>query len=202
MQSQRITTLFLDIGGVLMTNGWDRHLRERAVQRFDLGLEDFEHRHKEYYNLLEIDAITLDQYLKKVVFWKKREFSLEQFKEFIYQSTELYPDMINWVKKIKDKFQLKVAIISNEGRELSAYRIQLGNLKEIADFFFISCYVHLQKPDPIIYLMALDIAQVLKDQVFYIDDRKNLIEAAEKVGIRGVVHQSVQQTNQKLLEII
>ena len=35
-----ITTLFLDIGGVLLTNGWDNNIRKNAADKFGLNFEE------------------------------------------------------------------------------------------------------------------------------------------------------------------
>ena len=40
-----ITTLFLDIGGVLLTDGWDHHARKRAARNFKLEWAEMDGRH-------------------------------------------------------------------------------------------------------------------------------------------------------------
>jgi putative hydrolase of the HAD superfamily len=40
-----ITALFLDVGGVLLTNGWDHHARRRAAKNFNLNWAAMEDRH-------------------------------------------------------------------------------------------------------------------------------------------------------------
>lgn len=40
-----ITTLFLDIGGVLLNNGWDHPVRRRAAKHFKLNWARMEQRH-------------------------------------------------------------------------------------------------------------------------------------------------------------
>ena len=196
------TTLFLDIGGVILTNGWDNHCRDRAAQVFGLDRSDFEERHKQYYDLLETDKITLDDYLNKVIFWKKRDFTVQQFKEFMFSQSKPIPEMIKLLSDLKNQFHLRIATVSNESREISAYRIKTFNLRSFVDDFFISCYVGYQKPDPHIYLMALDITQVNKEEVIYIDDRPNLIEAAKKLGIHSIQNVSFETTRDQLLQLL
>ena len=140
----KITTLFLDVGGVLMTNGWDHQFRQAAAQKFGLEWDKFEKLHEQYNAQLETDAISLDEYLKKVVFWKKRDFTVQQFKEFIFAHSKPFPEMLELFTQLKKQYSLKIALVSNEGKELTLYRIQQAHLKELAEYFFFSCFVHLQ----------------------------------------------------------
>jgi len=41
-----ITALFLDIGGVLLTDGWDHQARRRAAKNFKLEWAEMEERHR------------------------------------------------------------------------------------------------------------------------------------------------------------
>lgn len=197
----KIDTLFLDIGGVLLTNGWDHNSRKRAAQKFGIDWEDFEERHKKLYPLHETDKITLDDYLLEIIFWKKRSFTLEELKEFIFSESQPYPEMLRLFKDLKKQYRLRIAAISNEGRDLATYRIKKFDLTSFIDDFFISCFVRAQKPDPYIYQVALDVTQVPTDRILYIDDRPNLIEAASNMMVNGFVHTSYERTAQKLRAI-
>lgn len=198
----KITTLFLDIGGVILTNGWDRHCREKAAQQFGIDYEEYENKHKEYYNLHETGRLSLEEYLKKSLLWKDRNFSLQQFKDFMYSQSKPIPDMINFLFQIKEEYALRISFVSNEGRELAEYRIKTFNLKKLGDDFFISCFVGYQKPDPHIYQMALDVTQTALNEVLYIDDRPNLIEAAQKIGLQSVENTNFDVTTTKILSLL
>lgn len=197
-----ITTLFLDIGGVLLTNGWDHLARRKAAEQFGLDEEDYQERHAQIYNLHETGKITLDEYLKNTVFWKKRDFTLQQFKDFMWAQSQPHPEMLDLMKQLKEQYSLKIALVSNEGRDLAEYRIKKFHLDAFADSFFVSCFVGFQKPDSHIYQMALDVLQVSPSQVFYIDDRQNLVDAAANLGIAGIVHSSFETTKQRLLSLL
>ncbi len=198
----RVDTLFTDVGGVLLTNGWDHNQRKEAADYFHLDWEDFQARHKQYYDLHETDKITLDQYLEKVIFWKPREFTLQQFKDFMYSLSQPYKEMLGWIPQLKKEFNLRIAVISNEGRDLAEYRFKKFNFKSFVDDFFVSAFVYYQKPDPHIYKIALDVTQKSLGQIVYLDDRENLIEAASKLGFQGIVHTSYESTRQQLLKIL
>jgi putative hydrolase of the HAD superfamily len=183
-----ISTLFLDIGGVMLTNGWDRKARQSAALTFDLDLGEMEERHHLTFDTYEEGKISLDEYLKRLVFYQERSFTPEQFRKFMFKQSEPYPEMIDLIRKLKEKYGLKVAVISNEGRELTTYRIQKFRLNEFVDFFISSCFLHLRKPDADIFRMALDISQVSAEHVLYIEDRPMFIRVAEDLGIKGIHH--------------
>lgn len=196
-----ITALFLDVGGVLLTNGWDEGLRKRAAETFDLDFTEMNHRHHLTYDTYEAGKLGLDAYLKRVVFYELRSFSMEKFKTFMCAQSQPYPEMISLVRELKSRYRLKVAVVSNEGRELTTYRIRTFKLAEFVDVFISSCFVHLRKPDEDMYRMALDIAQVPPAQMVYIDDRAMFVEVARGLGLRGIHHKSYESTKRELEDL-
>jgi putative hydrolase of the HAD superfamily len=202
MSVSAYTTLFLDIGGVLLTNGWDHGMRERAAQKFNLDLSELNKRHALTFDTYEIGKITLDVYLDRVVFYIPRNFSREEFKEFMFSQSQAYPDMMQFIGDMKTRYSLRTVAVNNEGRELMVYRIQHFQLKELIDFFVSSGFVGLRKPDVEIYRMALDMAQVKPQEVIYIDDRPMLTEIASQLGMQTIAHQSFQQTRNLLKDFL
>jgi putative hydrolase of the HAD superfamily len=196
-----ITHLFLDIGGVLLTNGWDRHVRRDAAQKFGLDLEDLNDRHKMSFDTYEAGKLNLDTYLNQVVFYKERPFTREDFKVFMYAQSKPKAEMINLVSRLKGKYRLKTAAISNEGRELTVHRIRKFDLNACIDFFVSSCFVHFRKPDPDMYHVALDISQADPARSVYIDDRALFVEIAQGMGIHGIHHTDFEITRNQLKEL-
>lgn len=193
-----ITTLFLDIGGVLLSNGWDRAARKRAAAQFTLDLPELEERHHLTFDTYEEGKLTLDEYLDRIVFYEPRTFSRDDFRNFMYAQTEPYPEMIDMICKLKKAYGLKIAIVNNEGRELNEYRIQHFGLNQFVDFFVSSCFVHFRKPDADIWRIALDIAFVQPEQVLYLEDRAMFVSVAESLGIKGLLHSSYEDTKAQL----
>lgn len=189
-------TLFLDIGGVLLSNGWDHTMRRKAAQTFDLDFEQIDERHHLTYDTYEEGKLSLYDYLNRVIFYEERPFSLEEFKGFMFDQSQPYKETIEYFQQLKKTYGLKTAAVSNEGRELTIFRIQKFDLHAVIDFFISSCFVHFRKPDTDIYKMALDVAQVSPEQVIYIDDRRMFVEVAEKLGIHGVVHKNLDATRE------
>lgn len=196
--SPPITTLFLDIGGVLLTNGWDREARLRAAQTFHLDYQELDERHHLTFDIYEEGKLSLDEYLQRIIFFQPRDFSKHEFKNFMFAQSKAFPDMIELIHELKSRYGLKIAAVSNEGRELTEYRIRTHDLSRIIDFFISSCFVHFRKPDHDIYKIAMDIAQVPAEQVVYIDDRSMFVEVAKELGIRGIHHVSFMNTREAL----
>src|SRR5882757_900754 len=196
--SARVTALFLDIGGVMLTNGWDRRSREAAAKQFNLDLDDLNDRHRMTFDTYEAGKLSLDDYLKRAVFYKDRPFTIEEFKTFMYDQSVAYPEMIDLIKALKAKYNLKIAVVNNEGRELNEHRIRTYNLNEFVDFFISSCFVHFRKPDADIWKVALDIAQVPGEEVVYIDDRPMFVQVAEGLGLKGIAHKKYEETRDAL----
>ena len=201
MMHSQITTLFLDIGGVLLTNGWDHNCRRRAAEIFELDYDEMSERHHLTFDTYEEGKLSLDEYLKRVVFYQDRSFSQEEFKKFMFAQSKPYPEMIKLIRGLKTQYGLRVAAVSNEGRELTLYRVRQFELSTFMDFFVSSCFVHYRKPDEDIYSIALDISQAHSEQVVYIDDRGMFVEVARELGITGIIHSGYEATRRSLEEL-
>lgn len=193
-----ITTLFLDIGGVLLSDGWGQEFRTKAVKMFDLNSEEMETRHSQVFETFELGKLTMEEYLNLVVFYKQRSFSRAQFQEFMFAQSKSDPQMISLICELKAKYCLKIVVVSNEARELNAHRIQKFMLDEFVDSFISSCFVSLRKPDADIFRLALDIAQVPAEQVIYIENTPMFVQIAEGLGIRSICHTDYKSTREKL----
>ena len=196
MNNQQITTLFTDVGGVLLTNGWDHNSRNKAVEHFNLDAEETQQRHSMTFDTYEVGKITLDEYLARVVFYTKRDFTKDDFKQFMFEQSQPYDDMLNLVKALKQKYNLKIAVVNNEGRELNEYRINHFKLNSFVDFYINSSFVHFRKPDIDIFKVAIDIAQVNPSKTLYLEDRWMFVQVAETLGLKGVHHQNYEGTKQ------
>jgi putative hydrolase of the HAD superfamily len=197
-EENHISTLFLDIGGVLLTDGWERSSRQDAAEVFLLDHNDMEERHHLNFETYELGKMTLDEYLDRVIFYRTQNFSPDEFKTFMYQQSLSYPKMIELIIRLKKEYGLKVAVISNEGPELNEYRIRKFKLNDFIDFFISSSIVKLRKPDVDIFSLALDIAQVNEGESIYIDDQPLFVKIAEGFGLKGICHTDLNSTEAKL----
>ena len=189
-----ITTLFLDIGGVLLTDGWDHLARKRVAKHFKLPWAEIEGRHHLMFETYEEGKLTSEEYLNRLVFYEKRSFTRAQFRRFMFAQSKPYPEMIELVAQLKARHGLKIVVVSNEAREVNAYRIRKFKLAAISDAFISSCFVHIRKPDADIFRLALDIAQVPTERIVYIDNTRMFVQIAEGLGIRSILHTDYKST--------
>jgi putative hydrolase of the HAD superfamily len=193
-----VTCLFVDIGGVLLTNGWDHHARRRAAKQFGLDWIEMDSRHRLNFEVHEEGRLTFEEYLNRVVFYRKRQFTRPQFRSFMCAQSKPYLEMIELIRQLKVRHGVKIAVVSNESRELNAYRIRKFKLDGFVDAFVSSCFVHLRKPDVEIFHLALDIAHASAQQVVYIENTPMFVQIAEGLGIRSILHTDYKSTAAKL----
>ena len=198
MRKDTIVCLFLDIGNVLLTNGWDHLMRQQAAENFGLDYEEMTERHHLTFDTYEEGKLSLAEYLGRVVFYQPRSFSPEEFEDFMFAQSKPKGKMIQLVQELKQRYGLKIAAVSNEGRELTLHRVKKFELSSFIDFFISSCFVHLRKPDKDMYRLALDCAQVEAEQVVYVDDRPMFVEVAATLGIKGIHHRDFASTRDDL----
>jgi putative hydrolase of the HAD superfamily len=194
----KISCALVDIGGVLLSNGWDRHARKRAADYFSLDFIELVERHHLNFEIYEIGKLTLAEYLRRVVFHQKRLFSSTQFQEFMFAQSTAIPEMIALITQLKIQYGLKIVALSNEGREINNYRIRHFNLTKIFDFFVSSCFVKLRKPDPDIFQLTFDLVQTPAQQIVFIDNTFLFMDIAKHMGMHSIHHQDFETSRAQL----
>jgi len=194
-----IKSLFLDIGGVLISNGWDRYARQKAVKKFKLDPDEFSDRHGIFFETYEAGKLTLKEYVTNVIFYEPRNFTESEFTDFMFHQSMPVIDSIEYFMAIKKKYKLNIVAVSNEGREMNEYRIRTFKLDKLFNTFISSCYVHLRKPDKEIFRMACDISFTEPRHALFIDDRLIHVQTAQSLGINAFQFVNLK-TTQKLME--
>jgi putative hydrolase of the HAD superfamily len=179
----RISFLLWDVGGVLLSNGWDHRSRAAAIARFGLDAGEFERRHAAVEVEFETGRLSEDGYLDATVFYEPRPFSRDEFRAFIRSQSSANPAAIATARALRAGGQYRLATLNNESRELNEYRIRTFGLTELFDDFFSSCFTGLRKPDRAAYRAALDITRHTPDETLFLDDRPENVAAAESLGI-------------------
>ncbi|HEX3435373.1 MAG TPA: HAD family phosphatase [Pseudacidobacterium sp.] len=201
-----ISTILWDIGGVLLTNGWDHKEREAVLAQFTVDRDAFEQRHPEANDAWEKDLITVEEYLAKTVFYEPRDFTSQNFVDAMKAQSKVLDDSaIGVLRELAASDSLVLGMLNNEARELNDYRISKFNLTEYFDVFLSSCYVGLRKPDAHMFELALDVLQRDPDEVVFVDDRPGNVQAAKDVGMHGIHYQGADKlksdlTNYKVFE--
>jgi len=193
-----IRALFWDIGGVLLTNAWDRTERAQAFEKFPVDADEFHSRHELVVSSFERGKITLDEYLDRTIFYQPRPFSKEEFRQYMFTLSQPISENLKFARALAGSGTYFMGTINNESRELNAYRIATFDLRKIFRVFFSSCYVGLRKPEADIYRVALEVTQFPADECCFIDDRALNLECAAKLGMHVIQMQTPEQLRRDL----
>jgi len=194
----KISAIFSDVGGVLLTNGWDHGERARMIERFGLDGGEFEGRHQMLSSSLESGRLDLDQYLDRTIFYRPRAFRKQAVRDFIYAQSQALPDSLALFERLAHKGSVLLASLNNESRELNLHRIEKFGLRNLFSVFFSSCYLGVTKPHSEIYWLALDIAQRQPQECVFIDDRSLNLESARRLGLHTIQFLNAQQLESDL----
>ena len=182
-----ITTIFFDVGGVCLTNGWDHISREKSTKKFSLDYEEMERRHRPLFKKFEKGKLSLDEYLNEVVFFKERNFSKSDFIEFMHSQSKVFDSTLKLLEKLANKKKYLLATLNNESRELNKYRLNKFNLIKYFNCFFSSCYLGARKPEQEIFYAATHILQKDPEECLFIDDREENYTAATNYGLNTIL---------------
>jgi putative hydrolase of the HAD superfamily len=194
----KISAIFWDVGGVLLTNAWDRSERTATLEHFRLDAEEFQSRHEMVVSSFERGKITLEEYLDRTIFYRNRSFSRDEFREYMYSLSKPMPEVLAVARELASTARYFMATINNESRELNLQRIEKFGLREIFRLFVSSCFVGLRKPESGIYRLAIETTQMNPEECVFIDDRSLNLECAAKLGMRTIQMQNVEQLREEL----
>ena len=193
-----ITTIFFDIGGVLLTDGWNHDSRRAAAEKFGLDWEEYTDRHERVAHAIETNRLSLEAYLKRTIFYQPRSFSVEEFREFIFAQSQPHPDTIEIGRQLAASKNFLMATINNEIFELNVYRLQTFGLRNIFSAFFSSCFLGIRKPDEAIYRLALQVTQREAAECLFIDDREVNLECPREMGLSTILYENASQLRDAL----
>jgi putative hydrolase of the HAD superfamily len=196
-----VRTLFWDNGGVILTNGWDRGSRHKAVEKFHLDWTEFEDRHELMLNAFECGEASLEEYLRRVVFYRERPFTPDEFKQFMFQQSQASSEPLAFLRDLAQTRRYLHATLNNESLEINEHRIRTFHLRDYFEVFFSSCYLGVRKPERGIYSLALKITQREPAECVLIDDRELNLECARELGMRTILFRSVAQLRGELAQM-
>ena len=194
----RTTALFFDVGGVLLTNGWDRPARRRAAEHFAFDWDEFQDRHELVISDFETGRIGLMGYLERTVLCQPRTFTEDEFKAFMLAQSQPYPEALAFIAELARSGQYFLATLNNESKELNDYRIERFHLRDYFALFFSSCFLGIRKPDEKIYRLALDVIQRSPEECLFVDDRTINVNCARRLGMRAIQYQNVAELREAL----
>lgn len=198
-----IKTIFFDIGGVLLTNGWDRNQRTHALK--SLGMTDlsgYEARHADANYFWERGLKDIRWFFQKTVFYDWRRFEFEDlWAAMVAEQGLLENGAVEILKKLHATRKYRLATLTNESKELNTYRMTAFGLKDYFDFFICSAYVNEMKPAPKIYLEAIEVSGREPAECVFIDDKQENVDAAIRQEMRGILYRNPEQLEEDLRDL-
>lgn len=193
-----ITTLLWDVGGVMLSNGWDLDSRKAACERFGIEEQEFEKRHAQVDEAFEAGRLTLDGYLDSTIFYQPRSFTREEFTAFIFSQSSANAGTLALLGELAGTRRYLMVTLNNEGAELNRYRVRTFQLTRYFSAFLSSCYLGVRKPDESIYRLAVEIVQRPAERCIFIDDRPPNLEPARSLGMHTIHFQNPEQLRKDL----
>jgi putative hydrolase of the HAD superfamily len=194
----KVTALFWDVGGVLLSNGWDRKERQSAAKKFSLDWEEFEDRHELVVGRLETGKLSLDRYLDRTIFYRARDFERDAFRDYMFSQSKPIDGTLDVVARIARSGRYLLSTLNNESRELNLHRIEQFGLRNSFNFFMSSCFLGVKKPEDEIFRLALDLTQRKPEECLFIDDRELNVECAARLGLQTLHFRSAAQLEKDL----
>jgi putative hydrolase of the HAD superfamily len=191
--------VLFDVGGVLLTNGWDRRERAAAAEHFGIDLPSLEAHHLAVVDAWERGQIDRDAYLEAAVFYEPRPFSREDFFAFILNQSQVLPDgALGILDQLTTSNHCMIGALNNEARETNEYRFKQFGLRRFFKLALSSCFVGRRKPEPAMYRCAVDILGVPAERILFIDDRQENANGAAAAGMKAIVFQGEAALRQEL----
>ncbi len=194
----KLTALFWDVGGVILSNGWDRDTRRAMVRTFQINEEEFEGRHELVVGRFETGRMPLDRYLERTIFYAPRAFTPDDVKQFMFAQSHAQPASLDLLARLAASGQYLLATLNNESRELNLFRIEKFGLRKYFNVFFSSCFLGVQKPEEEIFRLALEMTQRQPEEAIFIDDRALNVECARHCGLEALQFHQAEQLEQDL----
>jgi len=200
--SSYIKTIFWDIGGVLLTNGWDKGERTEVLTRLGVDLADYESRHDEANYFWERGLSTAEEFFNVTVLNQNPNLTFEElWPQVCAESRILHPESVDILGELATSGRYMLATLNNESRELNEHRLNAFRLRPFFDYFICSGYVHEMKPHPGIYRAAIDISGHLAETALFIDDKVENCDAAAALGMQTICFESPAQLRDELAQL-
>ncbi len=199
--SGSIRTVFWDMGGVVLTNGWDVHQRARVLKRLKVDLEAYEEVHDRANYYWERGLITAEDFFSQTVLRPNPRLGLTfdmLWPQVCAESKVLHPECLDILAELKATGRYRLATLNNESRELNEYRLDAFKLRSLFDYFICSGYVHEMKPMPGIFRSAIDISGFAAETALFIDDNEENCAAARALGMRTIHFKSPEQLGEAM----
>jgi putative hydrolase of the HAD superfamily len=187
-----------DVGGVLLSNGWDVVHRSEASVLFGFDAAAVEARHIAVQEAFERGQMTMDEYLDFTVFYEPRSFGRSEIREHIFACSTAHTDTLEFASRLAKTGRFRMVTLNNESIELNEHRIERFGLRRSFSAFFTSGYLGRRKPDPEIFAQVCSILHKPPEAIIFIDDRPENVAAAASFGMTALHYRDLPQLQRDL----
>lgn len=117
--------------------------------------------------------------------------SVEVWRSAVKRAEQPDFEMLDYIEQLHASY--KTAILSNANRGVVQHKLGEGCLNKCFDSVIVSAEIGRVKPDPEVYMKTAEQLMVSPEACVFIDDLSGYVEAAEKVGMKGIVYQNLSQ---------
>lgn len=107
------------------------------------------------------------------------------------------PEMLRWAEKLRAA-GFKTAMLSNMHDDMVQHLRSDSAWATRFNCLTLSSAIGMAKPEPQIFQHCLECLQVAPDEALFVDDRTSNVEAAQALGIKGVVANSLAELRKQL----
>ena len=197
----KIETIFWDIGGVLLTNGWDQGQRGRVLTELGVNLAAYEAVHDRENWFWERGLMTAEEFFERTVLSTNKELGLtfaSVWPLVCGESQVLHPECFDLLRRLRDDPDVRLATLNNESRELNGFRLDTFGLRECFDFLICSGYSGEMKPAAGLYRTAIEVSGRPAETALFIDDKRENCDAARASGMQAIQFETPAQLADEL----
>ena len=187
-----IKVIAFDFGGVLGTeaDAWSSTF-ERVLGSAGLTHEEMDKIWEKHWPKLKIGKEDISEYWKDAA--KKQNIDFKKVQYLYNNSITINQGMLDLVKSLKGKY--KLVILSNDSIDWMDAKIKRFKLLDIFYKVYCSGNIGIAKPDVEIFKYVLKDLEIKPEELLFVDNQENNIEAANALGINSILFK-----NQKDLE--
>ena len=189
-----IRAVIFDFGGVLLrTEDWSGHRKwetHLSLPEGELAKIVFDSEASKRAALGQISVPELWQHVGTTLNLTPKQ--VRELKQDFWSGEQLDEELLSFLGSLRPQY--KTAILSNAWSDAREAFTQIYKVGRAADLIIISAEEGLVKPDIQLFELAAQRLDVRPDEVVFVDDLVRNVEAAQSIGMHGVVFENTAQT--------
>ncbi len=193
-----IKNVVFDVGMVLIDFCWEKHCRNLGFDDEVIAAFDVNMIRSVYWDMLDEGSITtqdaIDKFMEAMPQYKKE---LEQFWATQEGFVEEYAYSAPLIRELKEQ-GYNVYLLSNYPLDMYKLHWPSFTFYKLVDGYVVSAPEKIKKPDPAIYHLLCERYGLKAEECMFIDDRKENVDAAIKVGMNAAVFRGYEEVRKIL----